>query len=513
MPLERPDAASIALIAESYGLELSSADLEHYRGAVHASMESWDCVESLYADVAPEAPERPWNRPPDDENPLGAWYVRTEIQERANGPLAGVRIAIKDNTSVAGVPMMNGSRMLEGFTPREDATVVSRLLGAGAVIAGKSVCEDLCMSAGSHSSKTGPVRNPWDTRRSAGGSSSGSGVLVATGEVDLAISGDQGGSIRIPAAWLGLVGHKPTWGLVPYTGAVPVEQSLDHLGPTARTVLDAARMLSVIAGPDGMDPRQPSVMEDVDYVFELNRGAVGLRVGVVREGFGHVNSEREVDDTVRAAVECLRSAGMAAEEVSIPWHHKAPALFSVIASEGALIQLVEGNTYGSSWKGHYDPELVAYYGGRRQLDSNQFSESVKATMLSARHARNVAHGRHYAMARNLEHRLAAAYDAALAEYDVLVMPTSPIRATPLPEPGAPVAEVLARGTEMLANTAAFDVTGHPACSVPAGIADGLPIGMMIIGRKFHDATVLRVAHAFEVEVGGFPTPTLARNDA
>jgi amidase len=512
MRIPRPDTASLAGIAEAYGLRLSAEDLEHYRAAADILMDSCDLVDLLYAEIAPAAPERRWTWPSDDDDPFGAWYVKTEIQETTDGPLAGLRVAVKDNTSVAGVPMMNGSRTLEGFTPSVDATVVSRLLAAGAVIAGKSVCEDLCMSAGSHSSKTGPVRNPWDPARSAGGSSSGSGVLVATGEVDLAISGDQGGSIRIPAAWNGLVGHKPTWGLVPYTGAVPIEQSLDHLGPTARTVIDAARMLNVIAGVDGLDPRQPLALDDVDYVADLGRGSAGLRVGVVLEGFGHDNSEPEVDDTVRAAIECLRSAGVLTEEVSIPWHRNAPALFSVIASEGGLAQLVDGNAYGSSWKGRYDPELVAFYGAKWRQDPNQFPESVKGMMLGARHAKTIAHGRHYAMARNVERVLTAAYDAALAEYDVLVMPTSPIRATPLPEPDAPVAELLLRGTEMLANTAAFDVTGHPACSVPAGVAGGLPVGMMIIGRKFDDATVLRVAHAFEAEAGGFPTPHV-RSDA
>ncbi|TNM41909.1 amidase [Nocardioides albidus] len=506
MPIDRPTTSALERIAAGYGLEISPADLECYRAVAEDSMAAWDLVESLYAQHAPAVPERAWSRPDDPDNPWGAWYVRTEIQDRADGPLAGRRVVIKDNTSVAGVPMMDGSKMLEDFVPREDATVVSRLLAAGAVIVGKSVCEDLCMSGGSHTSKSGPVRNPWDPSRAAGGSSSGSGVLVATGEADLGLSGDQGGSIRIPASWLGIVGHKPTWGLVPYTGAVPVEPSLDHLGPTARTVTEAAQMLAVIAGPDGLDPRQPSSMEPFDYATLLGRGAAGLRVGVVTEGFGHANSEGEVDDAVRAAVESLRSAGMVVEEVSVPWHATAPALFSVIAFEGGLAQLVEGNTFGFGWKGRYDPDLMAHYGARRRADPSAFSESLQMTMLAGRHARDNGHGRHYAMARNLERQLTAAYDEALRHHDVLVMPTTPMRATPLPEPDAGVLEVLARGTEMLTNTAPFDITGHPACSVPAGLVGGLPVGMMIVGRRFDDATVLRVAHAFETEVGGFPRP-------
>ena len=506
MPINRPDFPELEAIAARYGLSIPTSDMEEYRVAAHAALEAWDVVEATYEEIAPQMPERAWSRPAKADNPWGAWYVTTEIQEQTEGRLAGLRVVIKDNTSVAGVPMMNGSRILEGFVPSQDATVVSRLLGAGAVVTGKSVCEDLCMSGGSHSSKTGPVRNPWDPTRSAGGSSSGSGVLVATGEADLAISGDQGGSIRVPAAWLGLVGHKPTWGLVPYTGAMPIEQSVDHLGPTARTVADAARMLTVIAGPDGLDPRQPRTWERVDFEAEARRGSRGLRVGVVTEGFGHPDSDPGVDELVRVAAGRLTSVGMVVEEVSIPWHLKAPALFSVIAFEGGVAQLVEGNAFGTSWKGRYDDDLITYYGAQWRKSPDNFPEAVKLAMLNGRYARDVAFGRHYAMARNLERTLAAAYDEALTRYDVLVMPTSPMSATPLPGPDASVLDILARGSEQLVNTSAFDITGHPACSVPVGLLDGLPVGMMIVGKQFDDATVLRVAQTAEHELGGFQAP-------
>ena len=152
--------------------------------------------------------------------------------------------------------MMNGSATVEGFIPRRDTSVVTRLLDAGATITGKAVCEDLCFSGGSHTSRSGPVHNPWDRGRSAGGSSSGSAALVAAGHADMALGGDQGGSVRIPSAYCGTVGHKPTHGLVPYTGAFPIENTIDHLGPITRTVHDAALMLGVLAGRDGLDPRQ-----------------------------------------------------------------------------------------------------------------------------------------------------------------------------------------------------------------------------------------------------------------
>jgi amidase len=159
-----------------------------------------------------------------------------------------------------------------------------------------------------------------------------------------------------------------------------------------------------------------------------------------------------------------------------------------------------------NWEGLYDPEVNAHYGSRWRADGRRFSETVKLVLLAGGYAVDRRHGRYYAMARNLVPRLRAAYDEALARYDVLVMPTLPLRATVLPPPDAPREEVIPRALEMIANTCVTDVTGHPACSVPAGLADGLPVGMMIIGRHFDDATVLRVAHTFEQAVGGFPAP-------
>lgn len=513
MSIGHPDSASLARIADAYGFGIHAEDLEIYREAATGLLQSWDRVAEMYAEVTPTPPAREWHRPEPADNMNGAWYVITEISETAHGRLAGRRVAVKDNTAVAGVPMMNGSRTLEGFVPNEDATVVRRLLEAGAVITGKSTCEDLCFSGGSHTSKPRAVQNPWDPERSAGGSSSGSAVLVATGEVDMAVGGDQGGSVRMPAAWCGVVGHKPTHGLVPYTGAFPIEQSIDHLGPIARNVTDTALMLSVMAGVDGKDPRQPTSIETVDYVAALDEPVAGLRVGIVREGFGRANSDPDSDAVVRSAVDRLAEVGLVTEDVSIPWHIDAGAVWDVIATEGATWQMVDGNAYGMNWKGRYDPELIAFYGAQSRRDASLFSETVKLVALAGRHALETGFGRHYAMARNLEPELTAAYDEALQKYDVLVMPTMPLLPTLLPPDGAPVDDVIGRALEMIGNTCPFDVTGHPACTVPAGMTAGLPVGLMIVGRRFDDATVLRVAKAFETAVGGFPAPDLMRSNA
>jgi amidase len=505
-----PTRDDLAELAARYRFGLGAADIESLRGAIGGALESYEVVERLYAERLPEPPSRAYRWPGETGNDLGAWYVMTEITTAGEGPLAGRQIAIKDNIEVAGVPMMNGSATVEGYVPRRDATVVTWLLAAGATISGKSVCEDLCFSGGSHTAKTGPVRNPWNPAKTAGGSSSGSAALVSAGEADLAIGGDQGGSVRIPSAFCGTVGHKPTYGLVPYTGAFPIENTLDHLGPITRTVRDAALMLGVLAGRDGLDPRQRADPPDHDYLADAEAGAAGLgglRIAVVQEGFGIPGlSQPGVDETVRAAVATLAATGAVVSEISIPWHRDGLDVWNVIATDGATNQMIDGNAYGMNSSGLYDPELIAHYAKGRREHAAEMSLPLKLTTLLGRYVIDRYDGRHYAMARNLALDLTAAYDAALADADVLVMPTLPIVASTIPPADASRDELLAGSLGMIANTAPIDVSGHPATSVPAGLHDGLPVGLMIVGRHFADGTCLRVARAYEEAVGGFPAP-------
>ncbi len=513
MPIAPLSDDDVATIAAAYNLHLTKQDVSSFRTLAEAMLTSYDEVERRFVASLPAPPARSWQRPSGDENPLGAWYVTTQIQTRDDGPLAGRRIAVKDNIAVAGVPMMNGSAAVEGFVPRRDATVVTRLLDAGASLAGKSVCENLCFSGGSHTASTGPVLNPWDRTRSAGGSSSGSAALVAAGHADLALGGDQGGSIRIPASFCGVVGHKPTHGLVPYTGAFPIENTLDHLGPIASTVRDAAMMLGVLAGPDGLDPRQhshrrcPEPTAGYDYLSDLDAGVAGLRVGLLAEGFGFPGlSEPGVEAAVRSMAAALGAAGAQVSEVSVPWHRDAMHIWTVVATDGVLAQMIDGDGFGMNWAGRYDPELMEHYRRGRRDHADQLPETVKATIFAGRHAIDHHGGRYYAMARNLATELTAAYDEALAAVDVLILPTLPITASLIPAPGVPREESIARSTEMIVNTAPFDISGHPATSIPAGQVNGLPAGLMIVGRHFDDATCLRVARACEVSGGGFLAP-------
>src|SRR5215510_9550651 len=337
-----PTLVEVEAIARELGLHFDAPDVAFFHKLLVTFGAAASFFDSLPDEVPPvRHPRTPGARPPADENPLGAWYVKTRIEGARAGPLAGRTVAIKDNVLVAGVPMMNGTTLLEGYVPPVDATIVTRILDAGGTITGKAVCESWCFSAGSHTADTGPVRNPRDPARSAGGSSSGSGALVAAGEVDFAIGCDQGGSIRVPASFCGVVGLKPTHGLVPYTGILSLEPTIDHAGPITRSVADNALLLGAIAGPDGFDSRQADVRLD-DYVGALGRGVRGLRIGVLREGFGQPGAEPDVDASVRAAAERFGRLGAKVEEVSLPLHRIAGAIFFPVLQSGALMMFQAG---------------------------------------------------------------------------------------------------------------------------------------------------------------------------
>src|SRR5258708_23454029 len=257
MAVRRPNAKELQQAARELGLNLSDADAVSFHGLMQGQLDAYDLVDDMVAPL-PEVkyPRAPGVRPQPDDNPYGAWAVKPRIQGARLGKLTGKRVASKDNVCVAGVPMMNGASILEGYVPEIDATIVTRMLDEGADILGKSVCEYYCASGGSHTSANGVVENPTVPGHNAGGSSSGSTALVMANLVDMATGGDQGGSIRIPASYGGAVGLKPTHGLVPYTGIFAVELTVDHAGPITRTVADNALMLEVMAGSDDLDPRQ-----------------------------------------------------------------------------------------------------------------------------------------------------------------------------------------------------------------------------------------------------------------
>jgi amidase len=496
MTVNRPTAEQLHAVAKDLGMSMSDADIASYLAIMQPNFAAYDAVAAM-PDYLPTVkyPRTPGYKPEGEENKYNAWYVKTTVKGAPAGKLAGKTVVLKDNVCLAGVPMMNGASTLEGYTPDIDATIVTRILDAGGTIVGKAHCEYYCFSGGSHTNAAGPVHNPHRHGYSAGGSSSGSAALLVAGEVDMAIGGDQGGSIRMPSAYCGVCGMKPTHGLVPYTGIMPIEITLDHTGPMTNNVADNALLLEILAGEDGLDPRQYNVKTDA-YTKALGGGAKGLKIGVVKEGFGHPNSERDVDAKVKQAASTLRDLGATVSEISVPMHAVGLAIWSPIALEGATELMMRGNGMGTNWRGLYTTSLLdAHSQWKHRAD--ELSETLKISMLIGHYFIKHHRGHFYAKAQNLSRKLRAAYDAALSKHDLLLMPTVPLKATPLPPADAPRELYIQRAFEMLANTAPFDATGHPAMSIPCGMSDGLPTGLMMIGRHYGESTIYRAAAAFE----------------
>jgi amidase len=503
-----PSSGELQQIAPQYGFELDAEQAAFFGALIEQTLSSYRRVAEL-PEPTPEVryPRTPGHRPAPAENPLNAWYWRCSVKGAPGGKLSGKRIAVKDPVAVAGVPMMAGSAVLEGFVPDIDATIVTRMLDAGAEIVGKTTCEDLSISGGSITSVPAPVRNPHRPDCAAGGSSSGSAAVVAARDCDMAIGADQGGSIRIPAALCGVVGLKPTYGLVPYTGILPIENSLDHVGPICRTVADAALLLEVIAGPDPLDPRQGwfesryragQDLRPEAYTRHLSDTLGGVKIGILQEGFAWESACEATDAVVRGAAADLARRGAVVREVSVPMHRDGAAIYTPILLEGAAVQMLRGHGFGTGYKGYYPTAAMTFLGRSQRARGHSYSELVKLIALCGHYTYDRYQGQFYARAQNQMRMLAAAYDAALAEVDVMVMPTvapegKAMKMTADCTPEQYIAETF----RYHLNCCPFDGTGHPALSVPCGRVDRLPVGMMIVGRHGDERTLFRVGMALE----------------
>ena len=382
------------------------------------------------------------------------------------GPLHGVPVALKDLFATAGVRTTAGSKIMADHVPAEDAEVTARLKAAGAIVLGKLNMHEFAFGATGVNPHYGPVRNPWDTDRISGGSSSGSGAAVAAGECPAALGTDTGGSVRIPASLCGVVGLKPTYGRVSRRGVVPLSWSLDHVGPLTRTVEDAAIVLGAIAGRDPLD--DSSCDEPVpNYRLRLRRGRRlgGLRVGVPREHFFE-GVDADVLEAVRAALGVLGELRAEVEEVSLP--HIAEAVAAV-----NTIMLPEALAYHQRWLAERSQD----YGDdvRRRLE-------MGTTFLAV----------HYVQAQRLRELMVREWRQVLERVDLLATPT-----TPMPAPLIETSELQTTLT-LVRFTNPFNLVGLPAISVPCGFTrQGLPTGLHLAGRWFQEETVLRAACAYQ----------------
>jgi amidase len=507
--LRRVEASEIEDIARAWHFKLDKGS----RAELHTLTEfAYDVLNTLFELPEPEPEPVPAQRDAGraatrEEDPYNAVVRWCSVRiDGAEGPLTGRRIGVKDSIAVAGVPLTAGSRVLGDFTPREDSAIARRVLDAGGEIVATLNMDDLAFSGGGDTSAHGPTLCPFDTSRTAAGSSGGSGAALHYDDVDITIGCDQGGSIRAPAAWSGVIGLKPTYGLVPYVGVVPIDHPIDHAGPMARTAEDAALLLTVLAGKDPRDPRQPATVPVIDYARAVAQARDDLRgtsIGVVREGFAE---KIGVDDRSKAAVgealERLRELGAETREVSIPEHLRARGI-ALAGSMQGLAAVIEGGGNGFGWRGRYWPELAHAFAEGMRDRGHEFSPEVMVALICGTHLRRHYAGEIYARAHNLHSWLRGAYDRALADLDVLVMPTTP----GLPhvyDPGLSISQRAMRGWAVLSNTGPMDSTGHPAISLPAAEADGLPVGLMVVGRHFEDDRLLALAQTYEQRFGWRP---------
>ncbi|CQR58245.1 Glutamyl-tRNA(Gln) amidotransferase subunit A [Paenibacillus riograndensis SBR5] len=407
----------------------------------------------------------------------------------ARGLLFGLPAGIKDNIVTKGLRTTCASQFLSNFQPIYDATVVTKLRQADAVTVGKLNMDEFAMGGSNENSSFGPVRNPWDVERVPGGSSGGSAAAVAAGEVLFTLGSDTGGSIRQPASYCGVVGLKPTYGLVSRYGLVAFASSLDQIGPITRNVEDSAYVLQAIAGYDAQDSTSANV-DIPDYLSALTGDISGLRIAVPKEYIGE-GVDASVRDTVLSALKVLESLGAVWEEVSLPHTEYAVATYYLLSSSEASSNLArfDGVRYGV--RADDGGGLLDLYHNSR---SEGFGAEVKRRIMLGTYALSSGYyDAYYLKAQKVRTLIKQDFDDVFQKYDVVIGPTAPTTAFKL---GSQIEDPLTMYLNDIL-TIPVSLAGIPAVSIPCGFAEGLPVGLQIIGKEFDESTVLRVAHAFE----------------
>ena len=405
-------------------------------------------------------------------------------------PLTGIPIALKDNLCTTGVKTTCASKILEGFIPPYDATVVERLRAQGAVFVGKTNMDEFAMGSSTENSAFGVTRNPWDRTRIPGGSSGGSAAAVAADECAGALGSDTGGSIRQPAACCGVTGLKPTYGRVSRYGLVAFASSLDQIGPLTKDVTDCALLMNAIAGHDPLDSTSADVACP-DFTRGLGRGVRGLRVGVPKEYF-IAGMDRSVEDAVKAAIAALEREGAIPVDVSLPHTEYAVAVYYLLATAEASSNLAryDGVRYGHRAKAPAD--LIDLYVRSR---AEGFGPEVKRRIMLGTYALSSGYyDAYYAKAQRVRTLIKRDFDRAFERADVIATPTAP---TPAFRLGEKTQDPLQMYLSDIF-TISVNLAGVPALSMPCGFSpEGLPIGLQLIGKTFDEETVLRAAFAYE----------------
>lgn len=498
--IRKPSVDEIDALAEDLDMDLSTEEAEDYTRIVEKTLADYETIQEIPEPQVGQnqtgfSERKHGSRLEPEENRNNAWITTTEVSVSDSGPLAGARVGLKDSISLEGVEMTCGSHLLEGYTPNVTATVVQRILDAGGTILGKNNMDSFGFSSSGDLSDFGAVTNPHDSEFLAGGSSSGCAAALANDEIDVALGCDQGGAIRIPAASCGVVGLDPTTGLVPYTGIFPMDPTIDHVGPMAQSVEDVAKALEVIAGPNGLDSRQPAELEIDEYTDAVDREISDMTIAVLEEGFDHPESHPGVDSEVRDAIESLEQLGAETKRVSIPIHLKAPPVALLVWGYGSL-QIFKQAGQGSLRNGWYNTDFMKIFSKVRRAASNTLGPTVKATLLAMEYLNQQQQSTLYGKAQNLRRKIKRHYDDVFESADVIAMPTMPGK--PLRhDPELSRVQKVIRTFPPNKNTCPFVLTDHPSITVPCGSVDGLPVGMMLVGESFDEYSILKVAHAYE----------------
>ncbi|MDR7553987.1 MAG: Asp-tRNA(Asn)/Glu-tRNA(Gln) amidotransferase subunit GatA [Armatimonadota bacterium] len=421
-----------------------------------------------------------------------AWDARIADGADALPPLAGVPVAIKDNICTRGIPTTCASRILEGWVPPYDATVVARLRDAGAIVLGKTNLDEFAMGSSTEHSAFGPTRNPWDPTRVPGGSSGGSAAAVAAGMVPLALGSDTGGSVRLPAGFCGVVGLKPTYGRVSRYGLVAFASSLDQIGPIARDVADCALLLGVLAGHDPADATSADVPTP-DYLAALGEDAAGLRLGVPREAFGE-GVAPAVADALREALRVFANLGCDVAEISLPTIDAALPAYYILAPAEASSNLAryDGVRYGLRVPGEDLAAMVA------QTRRQGFGAEVQRRIMLGTYALSAGYYEaFYLKAQRARTLVARDFARAFERVDLVVLPVAPTPAFRLGEKADDPLQMYLSDIF----TISVNLAGLPGLALPCGMADGLPIGLQLVGRAFDEVTLLRAGYAYEQAAG------------
>ncbi|KIV84584.1 hypothetical protein PV11_00357 [Exophiala sideris] len=534
-------------IATAYNINFTSPDDEATYLLLLRSLEStFQAVSELPTYVSPQlAPQathgghRSYWKPPEESNPLNAWSHQCHLvsAEPSSSILATKTVAVKDNVSIAGLPTTLGtfpqliSQNSSYPVATIDATTISRLLKSGAIIKGTTTCETYGSGPLSYSAASGPVDNPWAAGYTCGGSSSGAAALVALSNarqasstdfcegVDIAIGTDQGGSVRIPAAYTGIYGFKPTFGLVPYTGIASGAPMVDHCGILARNLSDIAAVLEVVAGYDGLDPRMspeaPLTDNVKNYTHILNefmrrshaisKSKTRLRIALIKESFRAPGLSREVAQVIKnTAHEGYSRAGATVSEISIPMH----SLGSSIWTAATRLAVVESGIRGRP--SDLSPQPLPHLRNRWPPDQEMYdlltatNPGIMNLIFQGAYVDSTYSATTLSRVQGHCLELRAAYDKALEEHDILITPAAPTVAMKHPKVGAgfggSVMEKIKLAVGSTNNTCPFNISGHPALTVPCGLGSvegepgtRLPVGIQLIGRRFEDDVVLNAA--------------------